>query len=55
MRSMFNARVKLEKWEGVIDDCIRSIELLKDNMKAFLYLGMLSPSAQMRQALQQHI
>lgn len=50
-----NARLKLEKWEGVIDDCIRSIELLKDNMKAFFYLGMLSPSAQMRQALQQHI
>jgi len=35
-----NARLKLEKWEGVIDDCIRSIELLKDNMKAFFYLGM---------------
>ena len=50
-----NARLKLEKWEGVIDDCIRSIEFLKDNMKAFFYLGMLSPSAQMRQALQQHI
>jgi tetratricopeptide (TPR) repeat protein len=35
-----NARLKLEKWESVIDDCIRSIELLKDNMKAFFYLGM---------------
>ncbi|KAF2847068.1 FMN-linked oxidoreductase [Plenodomus tracheiphilus IPT5] len=35
-----NARLKLEKWEGVIDDSIRSIELLKDNMKAFFYLGM---------------
>jgi tetratricopeptide (TPR) repeat protein len=35
-----NARLKLEKWEGVIDDCLRSIELLKDNMKAFFYLGM---------------
>lgn len=34
-----NARLKLEKWEAVIDDCIRSIELLKDNMKAFFYLG----------------
>ncbi|EDU44320.1 hypothetical protein TUN199_06350 [Pyrenophora tritici-repentis] len=34
-----NARLKLEKWEGVIDDCIRSIELLKDNMKAFFYLA----------------
>jgi tetratricopeptide (TPR) repeat protein len=36
-----NARLKLEKWEGVIDDCIRSIELSKENMKAFFYLGML--------------
>lgn len=35
-----NARLKLEKWDGVIDDCIRSIELLKENMKAFFYLGM---------------
>jgi STIP1 family protein 1 len=34
-----NARLKLENWEGVIDDCIRSIELLKENMKAFFYLG----------------
>jgi len=34
-----NARLKLEKWEGVIDDCIRSIELLKENMKAFFYLA----------------
>ncbi|KAH9869003.1 hypothetical protein J1614_008080 [Plenodomus biglobosus] len=34
-----NARLKLEKWEGVIDDSIRSIELLKDNMKAFFYLA----------------
>ncbi len=34
-----NARLKLEKWEGVIDDCIRSIELLAENMKAFFYLG----------------
>lgn len=35
-----NARLKLQKWEGVIDDSIRSIELLKENMKAFFYLGM---------------
>ncbi|KAF2684441.1 U-box-domain-containing protein [Lentithecium fluviatile CBS 122367] len=34
-----NARLKLEKWEGVIDDCIRSIELLKENMKAYFYLA----------------
>jgi len=40
-----NARLKLEKWEGVIDDCIRSIELLKDNMKAFFYLGRLHTRA----------
>lgn len=38
-----NARLKLEKWEAVIDDCIRSIELMKDNMKAFFYLGMCDP------------
>jgi STIP1 homology and U-box containing protein 1 len=38
-----NARLKLEKWEGVIDDCLRSIELLRENMKAFFYLGMLAP------------
>ena len=36
-----NARLKLDKWEGVIDDCIRSIELMKDNMKGFFYLGTL--------------
>ncbi|KAF2475701.1 U-box-domain-containing protein [Lindgomyces ingoldianus] len=34
-----NARLKLEKWQEVIDDCIRSIELLKENMKAFFYLA----------------
>ncbi|KAF2733337.1 FMN-linked oxidoreductase [Polyplosphaeria fusca] len=34
-----NARLKQEKWEGVIDDCLRSIELLKENMKAFFYLA----------------
>lgn len=34
-----NARLKLANWEGVIDDCIRSIELLKENMKAFFYLA----------------
>lgn len=40
-----NARLKLEKWEGVIDDCIRSIELLKENMKAFFYLGKYAAGA----------
>lgn len=39
-----NARLKLEKWEGVIDDCIRSIDLMKENMKAFFYLGKISMS-----------
>ncbi|KAF2746266.1 U-box-domain-containing protein [Sporormia fimetaria CBS 119925] len=34
-----NARMKQEKWEGVIDDCIRSIEILKENMKAFWFLA----------------
>jgi STIP1 family protein 1 len=34
-----NARLKLEKWEGVIDDCLRSIELMKENMKAYFYLA----------------
>ena len=34
-----NARLKLEKWEGAIDDCLRSVELRKDNMKAFFYLA----------------
>lgn len=29
------ARNKLEKWDGVIDDCIRSIEQMPENMKAF--------------------
>jgi tetratricopeptide (TPR) repeat protein len=49
-----NARLKLEKWEGVIDDCLRSIELMKDNMKAFFYLGMLSPPVRMRPVLHGH-
>ncbi|KAF2836004.1 U-box-domain-containing protein [Patellaria atrata CBS 101060] len=34
-----NARVKLERWEGVVDDCLHSIELLRDNMKAYFYLA----------------
>ncbi|KAI8931311.1 hypothetical protein NX059_011653 [Plenodomus lindquistii] len=34
-----NARLKLEKWEGVIDDCLRSIQLLEANMKAYFYLA----------------
>jgi len=35
-----NARLKLELWEDVITDCLRSIELNTENMKAFFYLGM---------------
>jgi STIP1 family protein 1 len=34
-----NARLKLEKWEAVIDDCLHSIELMKENMKAYFYLA----------------
>ncbi len=34
-----NARLKLEQWDGVIDDCLRSIDLTRTNMKAFFYLG----------------
>ena len=34
-----NARLKLHQWQDVIDDCLRSIELLHDNMKAYFYLG----------------
>lgn len=36
-----NARLKLHQWQDVIDDCLRSIELLRDNMKAYFLLGML--------------
>ncbi|KAF2188586.1 U-box-domain-containing protein [Zopfia rhizophila CBS 207.26] len=34
-----NARLKLERWQDVIDDCIKSIELMQENMKAFFYLA----------------
>jgi STIP1 homology and U-box containing protein 1 len=34
-----NARLKMESWQDVIDDCLRSIEILRDNMKAFHFLG----------------
>ena len=34
------ARLKLGLWQDVIDDCLKSIEILRDpNMKAFYYLG----------------
>ncbi|KAF2403410.1 U-box-domain-containing protein [Trichodelitschia bisporula] len=34
-----NARLKLGLWEEVIDDCLHSIELLQDNMKAYYFLA----------------
>lgn len=34
-----NARMKLEAYLEVIDDCIKSIELLRENMKAYTFLG----------------
>ncbi|KAH0543444.1 hypothetical protein FGG08_002209 [Glutinoglossum americanum] len=33
------ARIKLSSWGDVIDDCIKSIELSPQNMKAFYYLA----------------
>jgi STIP1 family protein 1 len=35
-----NVRLKLKRWEGVIDDCLRSIEIRRDNMKGFYFLGV---------------
>jgi STIP1 family protein 1 len=34
-----NARLKISAWEDVIDDCLRAIGLVQDNMKAYYYLG----------------
>ncbi|KAK8197950.1 hypothetical protein HDK77DRAFT_32077 [Phyllosticta capitalensis] len=34
-----NARMKLESWELAIDDCLKSIELLRDNLKAYTFLA----------------
>ncbi|KAJ9635933.1 hypothetical protein H2201_000069 [Coniosporium apollinis] len=34
-----NVRLKLERWQEVIDDCLRSIDLMRDNMKAYFYLA----------------
>jgi STIP1 family protein 1 len=34
-----NARLRLGVWQEVIDDCIRSIELERDNMKAYYFLA----------------
>ncbi|TLD15316.1 U-box-domain-containing protein [Venturia nashicola] len=35
-----NARLKLGKYHAVIDDCLRSIEVSKDNLKAYYFLGL---------------
>lgn len=32
-------RIRLEAWDGCIDDCIKAIELEKNNMKAYFYLA----------------
>jgi STIP1 homology and U-box containing protein 1 len=37
-----NARLKLKMWHEAMDDCLRSIELNKDHMKGFYFLGMWS-------------
>ncbi|KAF1811979.1 U-box-domain-containing protein [Eremomyces bilateralis CBS 781.70] len=34
-----NARLRLQQHAEVIDDCLRSIELLRDNLKAYFYLA----------------
>jgi STIP1 family protein 1 len=34
-----NARLKVKQWEEVISDCLHSIELLQENMKAFYFLA----------------
>ncbi|KAF2763122.1 U-box-domain-containing protein [Pseudovirgaria hyperparasitica] len=34
-----NSRLKLESWRDAIDDCLRSIELMQENMKAYFYLA----------------
>jgi tetratricopeptide (TPR) repeat protein len=39
-----NARLKLGLWLEVIDDCLRSIDLEKNNMKAYYFLGRFSLS-----------
>ena len=35
------ARLKLQRWDGVVDDCLHSIELTGplQNFKAYFYLG----------------
>jgi len=33
------ARLKLQSWDACIDDCIKAIELEKNNMKGYYYLA----------------
>ena len=33
------ARMKLLRWHDVVDDCLRSVELHRENIKAFNMLG----------------
>lgn len=32
-------RIKLQSWDACIDDCIKAIELERDNMKGYFYLA----------------
>jgi STIP1 family protein 1 len=34
-----NARLKLGLWHDVIDDCLKSIDILRENMKGYYFLG----------------
>lgn len=37
------ARLKLQRWEGVVDDCLKSIEIVGHggfSFKSFFYLGI---------------
>ena len=50
------ARVKQKSWEGCVDDCIKSIDLQQDNMKAYYYLaqaqlGLNHPNEALQSAL----
>jgi STIP1 family protein 1 len=38
-----NARLKLGLWHDVIDDCLRSIDILRENMKGYYFLGKFIP------------
>lgn len=40
------ARLKLQRWDGVVDDCLHSIDLTSpgQNFKAYFYLGNSKPN-----------